>query len=375
MKNEKYDKYICDIFITDKLKINSNQIRKLYKYINIKNYLLNRFDDPENNFSTIIWRIYYNIEIRTTCEICGKFTPFNIKEKSYKKYCCLKCSAKSDERSIKYKDTCLKKYGHVNPLHSDIIKEKKIKTWIKKYGVDNPMKSASVKNKSKQTCLKKYGKEYSFQSDNNIQKSKQTKLKKYGDENFINLEKRKQTCFKKYGVECLFKSDYFKEKSKETHLEKYGVDNIMKLPSVKNKVANSESRKQKEYQTKKKNHTFNSSTPEKTSYTLLKEKYPDVLTQYKSDVYPFACDFYISSLNLYIECNYHWTHGGHPYDSNNIDDYNKLQLWESKTSKFYRNAIITWTCRDVNKRNVAKQNNLNYKEFWSIEELKKWINE
>ena len=32
----------------------------------------------------------------------------------------------------------------------------------------------------------------------------------------------------------------------------------------------------------------------------------------KYDRYPFACDFYISSLDLFIECNYHWTHGGKP---------------------------------------------------------------
>ena len=44
MKNNKYDKYICDLFIIyDKLRINSNQIRKLPKYVNIHNYILNRY--------------------------------------------------------------------------------------------------------------------------------------------------------------------------------------------------------------------------------------------------------------------------------------------------------------------------------------------
>lgn len=40
---------------------------------------------------------------------------------------------------------------------------------------------------------------------------------------------------------------------------------------------------------------------------------------------------------------------------------------------YYNNAITTWTIRDVNKRNIAKNNNLNWIEFWNIDELKKWI--
>ena len=40
----------------------------------------------------------------------------------------------------------------------------------------------------------------------------------------------------------------------------------------------------------------------------------DIIRQYKSDLYPFACDFYIPSLDLYIECNYHWTHGNKLYE-------------------------------------------------------------
>ena len=39
----------------------------------------------------------------------------------------------------------------------------------------------------------------------------------------------------------------------------------------------------------------------------------------KYDRYPFACDFYISSLDLFIECNYHWTHGGKPYEGTEDD--------------------------------------------------------
>ena len=36
--------------------------------------------------------------------------------------------------------------------------------------------------------------------------------------------------------------------------------------------------------------------------------------------------------------------------------------------------IYVWTDLDVRKRNIAKENNLNYIEFWNIEELKNWLN-
>ena len=38
---------------------------------------------------------------------------------------------------------------------------------------------------------------------------------------------------------------------------------------------------------------------------------------------------------------------------------------KSKNTKYYNVAIEVWTKRDVNKRNIAKQNNLNYLEIFS----------
>ena len=60
-----------------------------------------------------------------------------------------------------------------------------------------------------------------------------------------------------------------------------------------------------------------------------------------------------------------WTHGIHPYDPTNKDDQETLQLWKSKNTKFYENAINTWTIRDVQKRECAKKNGLNYLEIFS----------
>ena len=64
-----------------------------------------------------------------------------------------------------------------------------------------------------------------------------------------------------------------------------------------------------------------------------------------------------------------WTHGQHAFNEKNQDDIQILEKWKSKNSKYYNNAINTWTKRDVAKRKVAKQNNLNYIELWNIEEV------
>lgn len=56
------------------------------------------------------------------------------------------------------------------------------------------------------------------------------------------------------------------------------------------------------------------------------------------------------------------------------DDINKVNLWKSKNTQFYNNAINTWTIRDVNKIQIAKNNKLNYIILYNIIEYNNWIN-
>lgn len=144
-----------------------------------------------------------------------------------------------------------------------------------------------------------------------------------------------------------------REKAKQTSMEKYGVPN----------AANSIQATKKRYETMAKNNTFNASKPEDTLYEELVNNFgkDNVLRHYKCDRYPFYCDFYIKSEDKFIELNAHWTHGGKPFDSDDVECLEKLNLWKekAKTSQFYKNAIETWTVRDVNKINVSKINNLN----------------
>ena len=75
-----------------------------------------------------------------------------------------------------------------------------------------------------------------------------------------------------------------------------------------------------------------------------------------------------SSLDLFIELNAHWSHGGHWFDETNPDDIALLDKWMTRAkergSAYYHQAILIWTQRDLLKREFAKENELNYVVFW-----------
>ena len=129
----------------------------------------------------------------------------------------------------------------------------------------------------------------------------------------------------------------------------------------------------KQYATKKENKSFNSSKAEDKFYEILVKRFGEknIIRQYSLDErYPFCCDFYIQSEDLFIELNISWTHGGHPFNCENEEDLKKLNIWRERalSSEYYRNAISTWTIRDVAKHKAVIDNNLKYLEFYTEDE-------
>lgn len=103
----------------------------------------------------------------------------------------------------------------------------------------------------------------------------------------------------------------------------------------------------------------------------------DVIRQCKSDVYPFRCDFYVKSRDLYIELNAYWVHGNHWYNEDSEDDVLFKQKWVDCVDKSsaYEKAVYTWTVSDLQKRETARKNNLNYIVFWkdNLSDFEEWI--
>lgn len=205
------------------------------------------------------------------------------------------------------------------------------------------------------TCMKRYGARRYLDSD--VGKAKISEIKS-------NPEYRQK-------MHNIIKSDIVQSKTKQTCLNKYGVLYPVQTKVVQDKI----------YRTKKRNHTVNSSKIEEKMYRLLIEYFgiDDVIHQYKHDErYPFMCDFYIKSIDLFIELNASWTHGRHWFDENNMDDILTLSKWLQKKndgSSYYSAAIETWTVRDVKKRKIAIKNNLNYVVFWKndLSDFKQWL--
>lgn len=124
--------------------------------------------------------------------------------------------------------------------------------------------------------------------------------------------------------------------------------------------------------TKRQNKSFNTSKPQDNLKLWLIRQYgeDDVLREYKDVRYPYYCDFYIKSEDLFIELNAHFTHGKHPFNPNSLDDISMLQYLQSKPQSYidtklqkekksyYHRFIDVWTVRDPEKIETAIRNQL-----------------
>ena len=201
------------------------------------------------------------------------------------------------------------------------------------------------------------------------------------------VDKRKSTCMKKYGASSPLGVPHIREiiegkevrrKAQETYLNRTGKK-VWNEGEV-GKQTWVEGQKERWLNTLKTNGTFNSSNQEDRFYeSLLTILTPhEIERNYNEDKrYPFSCDFYIKPLDLFIELNLHWTHGGHWFNEYNNEDISKLEVWKKKSenSKFYKNAITTWTIRDLNKKACIDNAKLNCIVLWNTKEFDKVIEE
>ena len=397
-----HDSIIIKILIKDD-KILTNSVRKINngKYPNILEYLNSRYDDSDCMTETIR-RIEYKLEERPVCKWCGGHVSFNGYHKGsmhYSACCCSSCHAKytKDKRfetnikkygrknfgsAEKVKEYWINHYGVDNPAKTDFVKKKMRETNLRKYGFNCSSKSEIVKEKTKQTCLKRYGVEYAGQIEEAKEKSKKTCLEKYGSEYYIGskdcLEKTIEFSKQNYNVDWFTKSEEIKNKAKKTMLRRYGVEYSMQIPKNKEYMSylmSSYEMQERRYNTMKRNHTFNSSSTEEELFLYIKSRFPKVVRQYKDkNRYPYFCDFYIPELDYFIELQGYYTHGKHPFDPNSNEDLQLIEYYKKKYGEDCQ-PITIWSIKDVEKRDCAKRNNLNFKEVWSVEDGKNFVND
>lgn len=103
------------------------------------------------------------------------------------------------------------------------------------------------------------------------------------------------------------------------------------------------------------NNTFRKSKAEDEFYNKLCIIFgeDDVKHGYTDSRYPFICDFYIKSKDLFIEYQGHQTHGYEPYNKDSIEHEDYLN------GMIHRGYdMSTWTRRDPNKLETAIKNKI-----------------
>lgn len=321
--------------------LNYKHTNKILKEnINVYEYYISRYKENDS-IQEVVYRIENKLDNKPKCPICGEDAKFIGGREGYRK-CCKNRKCQIKYNKIKVKESFILKYGVSNASQLPTHKEKTQRKWNShslEYRND-------IINRTQDTCLKKYGVCNKAKLESTIKKMEETNLKKYGHI-------------------CSLRNKEVIERSKKTCLQKYGVENHLQSEEIKLKI----------FETKRKNHSFGPiSKQENLAYLYLSLEYPDTIRQYRDEErYPFNCDFYIPSLDLFIECNFHWTHNNHIFDSTSEYDQKILYELQHKNGKYYHNASITWSIKDPLKYNTAKQNNLNYKIFWKLEELIEWL--
>ena len=375
---ERYDNIVLKLFI-DKSRRGShtrmynrfvNVPKHLHKYYNIRTYIKNRFNDNVFNINKTLWRLNECILEIPKCKVCG--SPQKIYRKTSTQYylngyCSKSCKMQDGDIQEHIRQLSIERYGSLNNA-SKISESHKART-------DSQVKEA-------------------------ISKRRKTNLEQYGVSDYTNTEQMMKTVNEKYGVNCTQHIPSVHEKTVNTLLDKFGVDHQSKSPVIKDKISKAnkiywsklsvEERKQyaekfkkwwaslseterrninlKSWATKRKNGTANTSSPEKRCIEYALKKFPNTTSQTISAVYPFHIDIYIKEMDVYIEYQGTWTHGGHPYNPNDHNDVVQAEKWKTKGTDYYTSAYNTWTVMDPHKREIAKQNNLRWYECWTENE-------
>lgn len=333
----------------------------------------------------------------------------------YNNYCSAKCCKKSNEYQLHRKESWNKTWNNHTQKEKDEIHKKQQKNRV--------MTADSIKRmvEHKKNTINNWTEDFKRQLSEKLSNNSKRMWQNRTEEEKLNIGKSISNALNTICDNGLTVSEIAHIKGSQTYFEKTGYTNPSKNPDVINIISNknklnskqrlelarstmnirydgwytsSQQHKNlwkdddfknnylyKQHETKKQNGTFHTSGPEDEGYLKLLIKFPDTIHHYTTDSrYPFECDYYIPSLDLFIECHYFWTHGDpkynchEPFDKNSSKHQEMLKRWKNNNTKFYNNAIKVWTYYDPLKLETFKKNNLNYKIFYTEKEFNNWLN-
>lgn len=215
-----------------------------------------------------------------------------------------------EQRRKKLVETQVEKYGGVG-LAGDGVFQKVQQTNINRYGVANPMQNEDIHVKLAQTNVVRYGGNSPFCSEEVRQKASNKKLS-----NVVNAVRE----YKRTGYvdDKVFQQSPHEFVVMQHLLSRFGANDVYYQYGI---------------------HPYDAR-------------------------YPYNCDFYVKSLDLFIELNCHYSHGMHWFDAMSHDDVLRLNHLMLSDSKRNRNSVKVWTETDVEKRQKAADSGLKYLVFW-----------
>ena len=338
----------------------------------IKTYLENRYDEFNGDYSEIYYRITHNIDEIPVCPVCGAKRKFIDTYKGYgSPYCSMKCQWTTRKRKqpslYKYQKPAIingKIYTSYTELNDELIL----------LYVDSEMQAQSkiMWNNLEYPIADYLDKRF---NDSQSRKESWYRIKHHIEirpvcvmcGKPVSFDITRETGFTKHCSNnvCVMNDPETLRKVRENSKIKWGTDYPLQAEEIKLKCINK-----------------NTSIPIWTSKQEIKFKdrlkriYPDLKWQYKDKgPYPYFCDFYIPSLDLFIELNYYWKHGGEEFDKNNPEHVQRLNTYmeKAKYNDEYKTAIETWTISDKEKILCAINNKLNYKIFWNTRDGDAWL--
>lgn len=239
-------------------------------------------------------------KITAICDICGKekmLTHQTYNRIVIDKYYCSKC------KSIKTKETNMKKYGF-----------------------DYPMQRKEVMEKSKETFLERYGIENISQRED-IRKIRSERLK---DENYQN--KMSDGVFMKFGTDNVSKLQFIKTQKEDTLMKNYGVTN----PSQSEFLFEKSQKSGKRIKLHQETGLYYRGTYELHfldfcfKNNIIVEKGPSISFDYKNKKTFYHSDYYISKYNLICEIKSDYYY----------EKYLELNLKKEEESKHKYNFIF-----------------------------------
>lgn len=162
-------------------------------------------------------------------------------------------------------------------------------------GVDNPSKDKTVRAKADATMLSKYGAKNASHSE-------------------ILVSKRIETCMRNHGVPYSFNSEAVRDKARDTILTRYGVHNAMQHSDIAYKCL-ARARNNHTGTLQGKRFTVQGWSEVAMLKALVRKYGPTDIDSQFSDTYPkdifelvkVLPDFYVHSLDTYVECKSTWT--------------------------------------------------------------------